>query len=38
MTAPEAIKPTTSTVKFKGETLNHPVPPYTIQVIDIPLK
>lgn len=38
MTTPEFIHPVTSSVKFSGSTLNHTVPPLTIQVIDIPLQ
>jgi len=38
MTAPEAIVPVESTVKFAGTKLEHTVPPLTIEVLDVPLE
>jgi alpha-N-arabinofuranosidase len=38
ITAPDAIHPVASTLRFSGAAMQHTVPPLTIEVIDLPLK
>jgi alpha-N-arabinofuranosidase len=38
ITAPQAIYPVTSTLRFSGAEIQHTIAPLTIEVIDLPLK
>ncbi len=38
ITAPDLIRPTMSTLRVAGAGWKHTVPPFTIEVLDIPLK